>query len=85
MAFELLSETGNLLIHNAQWKMSKVSLIVECMINELICLGKEEKGFFLAFFSGLCQLCLARYLKSDYQNSVGLPKDGVYICEFTLS
>lgn len=52
MAFELLSETGNLWIHNAQWKMSKVSLIVDCMINELICLGKEEKVFFffLAFF-----------------------------------
>ena len=49
VACELLSETGNLVIHNAQWKMSKVSLIVECMINELICLGKKQR-FFLAFF-----------------------------------
>ena len=49
MAHELLSETGNLVIHNAQWKMSKVSLIVECIINELICLGKE-RFFFSIFF-----------------------------------
>lgn len=83
MAHELLSETGNLVIHNAQWKMSKVSLIVECIINELICLGKQR--FFFSIFSGLCQLCLAMYLKSDYRNSVGLPKVGVDIYEFTLS
>lgn len=47
MACELSSESGKMSIHITQWKMLQVSLTVtlevECVNNELTCLGKEVR------------------------------------------